>query len=138
MAYNIIKSDGTPLVTISDGQTNNTATSITLVGKNFAGYGTFLNENFVQLLENFSGPTSPSNPVTGQLWYQKSNGLLQVYNGSAWKSISGAQNQANEPTYKVAGDLWFDSVNQQLKVYSGAGWIIIGPSFTSTQVLQVR
>ena len=132
MAYNIIKSDGTPLVTISDGQTNNTATSITLVGKNFAGYGTFLNENFVQLLENFSGPTSPSNPVTGQLWYQKSNGLLQVYNGSAWKSISGAQNQANEPTYKVAGDLWFDSVNQQLKVYSGAGWIIIGPSFTST------
>ena len=40
MAYNITKSDGTPLATISDGQTNSTATSLTLVGKNFAGYGT--------------------------------------------------------------------------------------------------
>ena len=51
MAYNITKSDGTPLATISDGQTNSTATSLTLVGKNFAGYGTFLNENFVKLLD---------------------------------------------------------------------------------------
>ena len=132
MAYNIIKTDGTPLATVSDGQTNSTATSLTLVGKNFAGYGTFLNENLVALLENFSNNTQPSNPITGQLWYQKTNNLLQVYNGNAWKSISGAQNQADEPTYKVAGDMWFDSVNQQLKVYSGSGWIVIGPSFTST------
>ena len=132
MAYNIVKSNGTPLVTINDGQTNNTATSLTLVGKNFAGYGTFLNENFIQLLENFASATTPANPMVGQLWYQTSTNLLQVYNGNAWKSISGAQSLADAPTYKVAGDLWFDSVNQQLKVWSGSNWIVIGPSFTST------
>jgi len=132
MAYNIVKSNNTPLVTINDGQTNNTATSITLVGKNFAGYGTFLNENFVQLLENFAAATTPANPMVGQLWYQTSTNLLQVYNGNVWKSISGAQSLADAPTYKVAGDLWFDSVNQQLKVWSGSAWIVIGPSFTST------
>ena len=132
MAYNITKSDGTPLATISDGQTNSTATSLTLVGKNFAGYGTFLNENFVKLLENFANSTEPANSKAGQLWYQTSTRILQVYDGVAWKSVSGAQNVADEPTYKVAGDLWFDSVNQQLKVWSGAGWVVIGPSFTST------
>ncbi len=132
MAYNLVKSDGTPLATIADGQTNTTATSLTLVGKNFAGYGTFLNENFVKLLEHFASANEPSNPKAGQLWYQTSTKVLQVYNGNAWKSISGAQSVADEPTYKVAGDLWFDSVNQQLKVWSGAGWVVIGPSFTST------
>jgi hypothetical protein len=132
MAYNIVKSDGTPLATISDGQTNSTATSLTLVGKNFAGYGTFLNENFVKLLEHFASANEPANPKAGQLWYQTSTKLLQIYNGNAWKSVSGAQSVADEPTYRVAGDLWFDSVNQQLKVWSGAGWVVIGPSFTST------
>ena len=132
MAYNIVKSDGTPLATINDGQTNSTATSLTLVGKNFAGYGTFLNENFVKLLENFASANEPANPKAGQVWYQTSTKVLQVYNGSAWKSISGAQSIADEPTYRVAGDLWFDSVNQQLKVWSGANWVVIGPSFTST------
>ena len=132
MAYNLVKSDGTPLATINDGQTNTTATSLTLVGKNFAGYGTFLNENFVKLLENFAAQNEPANPKAGQVWYQTSTKLLQVYNGNAWKSISGAQSVADEPAYRVAGDLWFDSVNQQLKVWSGAGWVVIGPSFTST------
>jgi hypothetical protein len=132
MAYNIVKSDGTPLATISDGQTNSTATSLTLVGKNFAGYGTFLNENFVKLLEHFASSNEPANPKAGQVWYQTSTKVLQVYNGNAWKSISGAQSVADEPTYRIAGDLWFDSVNQQLKVWSGAGWVVIGPSFTST------
>jgi hypothetical protein len=132
MAYNIVKSDGTPLATINDGQTNSTATSLTLVGKNFAGYGTFLNENFVKLLENFASANEPANPKQGQVWYQTSTKILQLYNGSAWKSISGAQSIADEPTYRVAGDLWFDSVNQQLKVWSGANWVVIGPSFTST------
>jgi len=132
MAYNIVKSNGSPLVTVNDGQTNSTATSLTLVGKNFAGYGTFLNENFVKLLENFASDTRPQYAQTGQLWYQTSTKLLQVYNGNTWKSISGAQNLADAPDYKVGGDLWYDSVNQQLKVWSGSSWIIIGPSFTST------
>ena len=51
MSYNIVKTNGQPLATVPDGQTNSTATSLTLIGKNYAGYGTFMNENFVKLLE---------------------------------------------------------------------------------------
>jgi hypothetical protein len=133
MSYNIIKTDGTPLATVADGQTNSTSSSITLIGKNYAGYGTFLNENFVRILENFANATAPSNPLVGQLWWKSDTRLLQVYDKfGTWKTISGAQSSSDAPTNAIAGDLWFDTVNQQLKVYGGASWIVIGPSFTST------
>ncbi len=131
MAYNLIKTDGSALVTVPDGQIDATATSITLVGKNYPGYGQFVNENLVKLLENFSNGSAPNAPLQGQLWFNSATRVLSLYSGGSWKSISGAQNQADEPTVKVAGDFWFDTVNQQLKVYSGTSWILIGPSFTS-------
>jgi hypothetical protein len=40
MAYNITLTDGTAFATIADG-TINTDSSVTLVGKNYAGYGNF-------------------------------------------------------------------------------------------------
>jgi hypothetical protein len=133
MSYNIIKSDGTPLATVADGQTNSTASSLTLIGKNYAGYGTFLNENFVKVLENFASTSAPLYPLVGQLWWKTDTRLLQVYDRFGnWKTISGAQSQSDTPVNAIAGDLWFDTVNQQLKVYSGASWIVIGPSFTAT------
>jgi hypothetical protein len=134
MSYNLTRSDGvTPLLTLADGQTNSTATSLVLIGKNYAGYGTFLNENFIKVLENFASATAPSNPSVGQLWWQSSTRLLKVYQSSgSWKSISGAQAEASAPTIRTTGDLWFDTTNQQLKVWSGASWITIGPSFTQT------
>lgn len=133
MSYNIIKTDGTPLATVADGQTNSTASSLTLIGKNYAGYGTFLNQNFVKLLENFSAATAPLYPLVGQLWWKSDTRLLQVYDKFGnWKTISGAQSQSDAPTNAITGDLWFDTVNLQLKTYSGASWIVIGPSFTAT------
>jgi hypothetical protein len=133
MSYNIIKSDGTPLATVADGQTNSTASSLTLIGKNYAGYGTFLNENFVKVLENFASTSAPLYPLVGQLWWKTDTRLLQVYDKFGnWKTISGAQSSSDAPPSAIAGDLWFDTVNQQLKVYSGASWIVIGPSFTAT------
>lgn len=131
MAYNLIKTDGSALVTVPDGQIDATATSITLVGKNYPGYGQFVNENLVKLLENFSNSSAPNAPLQGQLWFNSATKVLSLYSSNSWKSISGAQNQADEPVNKVAGDFWFDTVNQQLKVWSGAAWILIGPSFTS-------
>lgn len=133
MSYNIVRTNGTPLATVADGQVNNTATSLVLLGKNYAGYGTFLNENFVKLLENFASSTAPTNPSVGQLWWKADTRVLQVRDAfENWKTISGAQAQADQPSNSVQGDLWFDSVNQQLKTYTGSTWLTIGPSFTST------
>ena len=82
MAYTINKTDGTILATVADG-TINTDTSITIVGKNYAGYGEFLNENMVKLLESGANTSQPSAPLTGQLWFDKTNGLLTISNTSA-------------------------------------------------------
>ena len=130
MAYTINLTDGQIFATIADG-TINTSSSMTLVGKNYAGYGEFLDENFIHLLENSSNTTAPPAPLTGQLWWDKTNSLLKVYNGSTFKTISAATSSSSAPTSNVQGDLWFDTVNQQLKVWTGAAWLVVGPAYTA-------
>jgi hypothetical protein len=132
MAYTINLTDGTIFAVVADG-TINTDSSQTLVGKNYAGYGEFLDENFIRLLENAANTSAPGAPLTGQLWYDKTNNVIKVYNGTLFKSISGAISSASQPTSNVAGDLWFDSTNGQLKVYDGSSFITVGPASTSGQ-----
>jgi len=130
MAYTINLTDGTIFATVADGVIN-TDSSLTIVGKNYAGYGEFLNENMIKLLESGANTTQPSAPLTGQLWFDKSGGLLKVYNGTLFKNLGSATASASAPTGTVTGDLWFDSVNAQLKVYDGSAWILVGPAFTA-------
>lgn len=132
MAYNITLTDGSLFATIADG-TVNTSSSMTLIGKNYAGYGDFLDENFIRLLENGSNTTAPSTPLVGQLWWDNTNGLLKVYNGTIFKTISAATASASAPTSNVIGDLWYDTTNQQLKAWTGSAFIVIGPAYTSSQ-----
>ena len=132
MSYTINLTNGTIFATIADG-TINTASSMVLVGKNYAGYGEFLDENFIHLLENGSNTTAPGAPLTGQLWWDSTNSLMKVYNGSTFKTISSATAQSTAPTNNVIGDLWYDTVNAQLKVWTGAAFLLVGPAFTSGQ-----
>jgi hypothetical protein len=136
MAYTVTKTAGTVITTVADGTVNTTSTSLTLIGKNYAGYGIFLNENYVQLLENFSNTTPPTAPLTGQLWYDNVNDILKIYNSDTniWKPISSSITSATAPSaaVSVTGDIWWDTTNAQLKVWSGSAWITIGPSYTST------
>jgi hypothetical protein len=133
MAYTINLTDGTVFATIPDGTTNNSTSALVLVGKNFAGYGEFLDENFVHVLENSSNTTAPTAPLTGQLWWDKTNTLLKVYNGTIWKTISAATASSTQPSSNVTGDLWYDTTNQQLKVYTGSSFIVVGPAYTSSE-----
>jgi hypothetical protein len=104
---------------------------LVLIGKNYAGYGAFLNDNFVRILENFSNNTSPANPLKGQLWWDTNNNILKVYSGTSWKISTGATSSpfSSPPgdLSALGGDLWFDTTNSQLKVYSGSSWITVGP-----------
>jgi hypothetical protein len=130
MAYTINLTDGTIFAVVADG-TINTTSSMILVGKNYAGYGEFLDENFVHLLENGANTTAPGAPLTGQLWWDKTTNTLKAYNGTTFKTISGAAASSTAPTSNATGDLWYDTVNAQLKVWSGTSWILIGPAFTA-------
>ena len=136
MSYIINLPNGQLLTTIADGTVDTTASSLTLVGRNYSGYGEIIAEDLVALLVNFSNNVSPSNPNTGQIWYDSSNKLVKVYTGSAWKNIGSATYASSAPSTTVGGDLWWDSVNKQLYCYDGtspysaAGWILVGPGYS--------
>ena len=134
MAYNISKTNGNDLVTVADGTTDTNYTSLTLIGKNFAGYGDFLNENFVHLLENFANSTEPPNALEGQVWWDTTNKVLKVRSSTGFKSVSSTTSSTSEPANAIIGDLWWDTANGQLKLASSSStWTTIGPAYTATQ-----
>jgi hypothetical protein len=133
MAYNITLSNGTTLPVVIDGVTDTTSTSITLIGKNYVGYGAFLNQNFARILENFSNVTAPEHPLTGQLWWDSNQKTLKAYTGAGWKGLASSTVAATAPSAPATGDQWFDTSVGQLKAWDGATWLTIGPAFTSGQ-----
>jgi hypothetical protein len=130
MAYTINLTDGTVLTTIADGTVNNSSTSMVLIGKNYAGYGTYLNDNLVHILENSSAVTAPSNALQGQLWWDKA-GNLKVYTGSIWKTLGAVASGSSSPSGPVTGNGWWDTNNQQFNIWNGSNWVLVGPAFSS-------
>ena len=128
MAYKINNTFGTLLVTLADGTIDVATTDLTLIGKGYAGFGEKLNENLVKLLENFNNTTAPSNKIQGQLWFDQTNKILNVYDGVKFKPAGGPTNSATAPINAVTGDTWFDTTNTQLYVYTGTAWTLIGPT----------
>jgi hypothetical protein len=94
MAYTINHYNGTILANIADG-TLNTSTTLSLAGRNFVGYGEYLNENQLFLLENFASAGGPANPIAGQLWYNTSTRAISVYTGSSYTALANAEVLAN-------------------------------------------
>ena len=131
MSYTINLTNGNVFATIPDG-TINTSSSMTLVGKNYAGYGQFLDDNFIHLLENGANSTPPGAPLVGQLWFNTTVGALQVYNGTGFKALGGATASTTAPTNNNIGDLWYDTTNAQLNVWTGSAWLIVGPIYTAS------
>jgi hypothetical protein len=135
MSYTITLTDGSIFATIADG-TINTTSSMTLVGKNYAGYGQFLDTNFIHLLESASNSTAPGAPITGQLWWNNTPnaGVLSLYMGTDWKTLSAMSVSATTPSssiYSTTGDLWYDTTNQQVNIWTGTAWLLVGPQFTA-------
>ena len=127
MAYVINKTNGSILATVADG-TVDTSSSVTLVGRNYSGYGEFLGEIFIKMLENSANSSAPGSPLEGQLWYDSTNDILNAYNGTEFKALGNLKVSGSEPaTSLVQGDMWFDSGNNQLHVYNGSSFDLIGP-----------
>ena len=135
MAYQINKTDGTIVATVADGQIDTLSTDITLIGKNYSGFGEALNENFIKLLENFSSTTAPTRPIRGQVWFDTSENKLKVYNGTSFVPVSSATISSTQPSTLSIGDLWFDNTGEQLYFYDGTEPILIGPAYSAVQGL---
>ena len=89
MSYIINNSRGNVIAIVADGTVNTTATNLALVGRAVTDYGTYENENYVYLLENFANSTAPTQPILGQLWYNSSTDVLSAYNSAnTWSALA--------------------------------------------------
>jgi hypothetical protein len=141
MPYTINRTNGAKITVVNDGTINSTSLDITLIGKNYTGYGEAFNENFVKLLENFSNTSRPAKPLTGQLYFNSSTKKLEVYTTTGdtkWKTLGVIDVSTSRPTGANTGDLWFNpnDAGGRLYSYSGSGnqWILIGPINARGQV----
>ena len=137
MAYQIDRYSNTLLTNVEDGTVDQT-TDLKFIGKNYAGYGEIQNENFLFLLENFSGATAPSRPLSGQIWYDTSVSKLKFYDGTKWRTNGGSEASATQPTGLSIGDFWWDTTNDQLYVYNGTIFILVGPQNAGDGVTQMQ
>jgi len=126
---NFTDSENKSPITVFDN-TSSQDTSLTFPGRNVTGYGQIIAENFLKLLENFASASQPVNPIEGQLWYDTTNGVLQLYDNTNWKAASNIQKSPTEPSVETSkvGELWVDTTNQQLRIYTGSRWLLVGPS----------
>ena len=129
MAYVINKTNGDILLNLPDGALDN-STGLSLVGRNYVGYGELQQENLVKLLENFANGVRPSTALPGQLWYDTTVGQLKYYNGSVFKPISNLSisSEASKPTNVVVGDQWFNTDQNEFYIWNGDSWTQIGPT----------
>jgi len=129
MAYILNKTNGTVVATVQDASIDRT-TDLIFVGRNYAGYGEYQNENFLKLLENFSNSSSPSKPVEGQIWFDNVNKRFNGYNGLYWKGIANLEISDTNPfgtkTF-LTGDMWYNKSSAQLFVYNGSDFGLVGP-----------
>jgi hypothetical protein len=112
MAYTLTYSGGT--ITVSDGTLNTTSTSISLPGRNYAGYGSPVDQNMVSMLENFaSSSTGPSVPFKGQFWYDVATGVVKYNTGTqsspTWATVVSIGSSPTFGNVTVNGDI--DAVN---------------------------
>ena len=135
MAYTINKTDGTILATVADGQVDTLSSDLTLIGKNYSGFGESLNENLIKLLENFSSSSAPVHPVRGQIWFDVTELKLKVYNGNGFVPVSSATIAGTRPSTLGVGDLWFNEIDKQLYFYDGTNTILLGPDYSVSQGL---
>jgi hypothetical protein len=137
MAYTILNNSGAVLLRLADDAIDQ-STSVTFVGKDYAGWGQYYNQNLVTLLTNSANPNygPPANPVGGQLWYDTTYKKLRVFDASSGTFISagGATVGNSQPAGLNAGDFWYNNstATQTLNFYNGISFVTV-PTFPYNQ-----
>ena len=70
---------------------------------------------------------APANPQTGEAWYDTTNKVLKIYDGSVWALAmpNRVYVSASDPSTSttVNGDIWFDTSKNTLYVRANGSWV---------------
>ena len=73
-----------------------------------------------------SAPTLPA-LQQGDVYFNKANNGVYVYDGTAWSQINRANGflsvSATTPLNPNSGDMWFDTTSNLMLVYSSGSWV---------------
>ena len=133
MTYSIYLTNGNKLTAVSNGAIDQSHTSLTLIGQNATSYGQYINENFVQLLENFANTSQPNYPIIGQLWYDTSANILKVWNGTTFAPTGNTLLGDTAPSELSTGGFWINTATSQLYFNDGTANNLAGPIYTKKQ-----
>lgn len=120
MSFYIVRTDGTVLTVINDGELNTDSTPLYLPGRNYPGYGSVIDTNFVRQLENFAFGLPPSNALKGQLWFNTNNDSLYVCptdgetDPDKWFKIYTINNDQADlaaNSLVLSGDIWANNAH---------------------------
>jgi hypothetical protein len=132
MAYTVDFTNGTKTAITVANSAINTSTNIGLLGQGYKNYGEVMAENLLHMLEHFAGPTAPSKPVEGQIWYDTANKTLMYFDNvisqsGNWKPIASMAVQPTAPTGvgEIDGQFWLDTDTGILYIYYSGSWIPI-------------
>ena len=116
MPYTVNNTRGSIVSTVNDGTTASIG-GITLIGKNFTGYGETIAEDFIKLLENNANTTAPADPQEGQLWWDTTNQSLKarLSGSSGWHPLT-VHVGTTYPHATTKGSLWYNTDTKQLNV----------------------
>lgn len=127
MPYIVNNSDGSLTVTVADNTVDTATYSLALVGRNVSNYGQFFAQNTIRQLENFASTVAPSPSVrlVGQLWYDKREQLLRVWDGSAWRRATniGVGPEGDRPETQLGGgEGFYNLTTNKLQIFNGSSW----------------
>jgi hypothetical protein len=136
MAYTLNYSSGT--ITVNDSTINTTNTSLALPGRNYAGYGSPVDQNLVSLLENFAYYTaSPPNAIKGQTWFDTTNVVLKYNIGTPglpnWVTVAGLGNNVTFGNIISTGNITASSGTITGNVITGTTIVATGNLVTSVE-----
>jgi hypothetical protein len=131
MPYQVDRYNGALFSEVPDQTVDSSSSDLKFVGKNYAGYGEVLNENFLHLLENFRGTTQPRKAIPGQLWYDETSNKIKFKSTDNQFRTLSITDVTNIPPVgllsKDTGNLWYDTQKKQISVWDGSNYVLIGP-----------
>lgn len=88
-----------------------------------------MSRRFLTPINVLHSATAPESPVLGDMYFNTTDDLLYIHNGTEWLTTGGGASVTvadNAPAAPAIGDLWFESDTGKTFVYYDLSWVEIG------------